>query len=65
LSFARYRRYSLGFGGEFLITAHHEQTSKPGSLKRNYGGVDITRQRNTEAINGLRAEYERLQSEDS
>ena len=45
-------------GGEFLVTAQHERTSKPGSLKCNYGGVDIQKERNTEAINRLRAEYE-------
>jgi hypothetical protein len=50
-------------GGEFVVTAQHERTSKAGSLKRNYGGVDIQKQRNTEAINRLRAEYERSRSE--
>ena len=50
-------------GGEFLVTAQHERTSKPGSMKRNYGGVDIQKQRNTTALDRLRAEYERGQSE--
>ena len=45
-------------GGEFLLTAQHERTSKPGSLKRNYGGVDIQKERNTLALNKLRLEYE-------
>jgi hypothetical protein len=46
-------------GGEFLITARHERTSKPGSMKRNYGGVDIQKRRNTKALLKLRADYER------
>jgi hypothetical protein len=50
-------------GGEFLVTAQHERTSKPGSLKRNYGGVDIQKARNTEAINRLRADYEQRRIE--
>jgi hypothetical protein len=53
----------LKVGGEFLVTARHERTSKAGSLKRNYGGVDIQKERNTEAINRLREEYERSRVE--
>ncbi|MDR3633207.1 MAG: TraR/DksA C4-type zinc finger protein [Isosphaeraceae bacterium] len=49
-------------GGEFLLTASPERTSKPGSMKRNYGGVDIQKQRNTQAINKLRAEYDEEQN---
>lgn len=48
-------------GGEFLLTANHERTSKPGSLKRNYGGVDIQKTRNTQALNKLRVEYDEEQ----
>jgi hypothetical protein len=58
-------RQIAGFGGEFFITADHERTSKPGSLKRNYGGVNINKRRNADAMNRLRAEYERRRSEDS
>jgi hypothetical protein len=50
-------------GGEFLITARHERTSKPGSLKRNYGGVDIEKHRNTKALRRLKADYERATKE--
>ena len=43
------------YGGEFLVTSSQERTSKPGSLKRNYGGVDIKKVRNSLAIEKLRA----------
>ena len=46
------------YGGEFVLTAVQERTSKPGSLKRNYGGIDTAKVRNREAIDRLRAEYE-------
>jgi hypothetical protein len=46
-------------GGEFLVTASHERTSKRGSLKRNYGGVNIEKTRNTQALRKLRELYER------
>jgi hypothetical protein len=49
------------YGGEFLVTARQERTSKPGSLKRNYGGVDIMKVRNERAIARLRADHERGQ----
>jgi hypothetical protein len=50
-----------GFGGEFILSATQERTSKPGSMKRNYGGVDIRKTRNHLAIEKLRAEYERAE----
>jgi hypothetical protein len=46
------------YGGEFVITATQERTSKPGSLKRNYGGVSTTSTRNTAAVEKLRQEWE-------
>lgn len=46
------------YGGEFILTAVQERTSKPGSLKRNYGGIDTAKVRNHEAIHKLRADYE-------
>jgi hypothetical protein len=49
----------LKFGGEFLTSFHQERTSKPGSLKINYGGVTMTKKRNYEGLKKLRAEYER------
>jgi hypothetical protein len=45
------------FGGEFVTIATQERTSKPGSLKRNYGGVSTTRRRNLEAIEKLKDAY--------
>lgn len=46
------------FGGEFVVTASQERTSKQGSLKHNYGGVSTSRTRNHEAIARLREAYE-------
>src|SRR5438067_13682835 len=46
------------YGGEFKISATQERTSKPGSLKRNYGGISTTSTRNTSAVERLRQEYE-------
>lgn len=47
------------FGGEFKITAEQERTSKASSLKINYGGIATSKTRNYEAIEKLRAVYER------
>lgn len=47
------------YGGEFSLTAVQERTSKPGSLKRNYGGIETAKVRNQVAIDKLRADYER------
>jgi len=44
------------FGGEFIVTAEQERTSKAGSLKLNYGGVSTARVRNLQAIQQLRDE---------
>ena len=49
------------FGGEFIMTASQERTSKQGSLKLNYGGVSTTNVRNEDALNRLLDEYERQQ----
>ena len=46
------------YGGEFRISATQERTSKQGSLKRNYGGVETKSTRNAAAINKLRQDYE-------
>lgn len=45
------------FGGEFITKAVQERTSKSGSLKLNYGGIETTRQRNHAAIERLKDEY--------
>ena len=46
------------FGGEFIVTATQERTSKQGSLKRNYGGVTTSSERNHQALEKLKDEYE-------
>lgn len=46
------------FGGEFIITATQERTSKAGSLKRNYGSVSTSKTRNYQALERLRDEWE-------
>lgn len=45
------------YGGEFVVTAEQERTSKPGSLKLNYGGVSTSKNRNVEAVQRLRDDY--------
>lgn len=45
------------YGGEFTTTAEQERTSKPGSLKINYGGVTTKKTRNVEAVQRLRDDY--------
>ena len=46
------------YGGEFIISASQERTSKQGSLKHNYGGVSTSKQRNDKAIEQLRNDYQ-------
>jgi hypothetical protein len=45
------------YGGEFLMSAVQERTSKAGSLKLNYGGITTTRTRNDEAMRRLKDEH--------
>jgi hypothetical protein len=45
------------YGGEFLMQAVQERTSKAGSLKLNYGGITTTRTRNVEAMQKLKDAY--------
>lgn len=45
------------YGGEFIVTAEQERTSKAGSLKLNYGGVSTSQRRNDDAIQKLRDDY--------
>lgn len=45
-------------GGEFIRVSSTERTSKPGSLKRNYGGVNTTTKRNQQAIEKLKDEFD-------
>lgn len=51
------------YGGEFIVTAIQERTSKVGSLKRNYGGVTPSRKRNYQALESLRQDYENEQEQ--
>jgi hypothetical protein len=46
------------YGGEFKVIVAQERTSKAGSLKRNYGGVNTSKRRNHEALERLKDEYE-------
>jgi hypothetical protein len=34
---------SQEMGGEFILVLSHEKTSKAGSLKKNFGGVNVRR----------------------
>lgn len=44
-------------GGEFTITYTRERLGKPGSLKKNYGGVTPHKLRNRTAMAKLRQEH--------
>lgn len=46
------------FGGEFLVSFSQERISKPGSLKRNYGGITPSKSLNHEGIARLRDAYQ-------
>ena len=46
------------YGGEFRLSARQERTSKPGSLKRNYGSVSTRKIRNNLAVQRLRESYQ-------
>jgi hypothetical protein len=48
----------LKFGGEFIVTATQERTSKTGSLKLNYGSVTTSKTRNQKALDKLRDEFD-------
>jgi hypothetical protein len=49
------------YGGEFIVTAAQERTSKAGSLKHNYGSVTTSKTRNHAALERLRDAYEQAQ----
>lgn len=53
----------LKYGGEFIMTGTTETTSKQGSLKKNYGGVNVTRTRNNTAIEKLQIDFDALTGE--
>jgi hypothetical protein len=52
------------YGGEFTMTMRQESLGKPGSLKKNYGGVNVRKTRNLAGLERLRAEYEGLVQEE-
>ena len=55
---AKHARVIEKFGGEFKMFANQERTSKAGSLKKNYGGVETYRRRNKKAMQALRQAYQ-------
>lgn len=58
---AKHGREIAEYGGEFVVTAARDRTSKQGSLKLNYGGISTSKSRNMPAIERLRDEFERQQ----
>jgi hypothetical protein len=44
-------------GGEFRLSSSVESTGKVGSLKKNYGGVNVSKTRNYDAVEKLRKKY--------
>jgi len=58
---AKHGREIAEYGGEFIMSATQERTSKQGSLKLNYGGITTSRTRNAKAMNELRDAYESQQ----
>jgi hypothetical protein len=46
------------FGGEFTLTGVQGNIGKIGSLKKNYGDVDVFRERNLEGIEKLKQQYD-------
>lgn len=47
------------YGGEYTLSGSYETTSKQGSLKLNYGGINVTKTKNTDAIEKLHRDYEK------
>jgi len=47
------------YGGEFLLSTKTEVISKQGSLKKNYGGISTSQQRNTKAMQKLLDDHRR------
>ena len=46
------------YGGEFKLEARQERTSKQGSLKLNYGGIETSKRRNSEAVERLKEDQD-------
>ena len=45
------------YGGEFVLSAEQEKTSKKSSMKVNYGGISTTSRRNNIALEQLKEDY--------
>jgi hypothetical protein len=51
------------YGGEFTVTGTLERTSKPGSIKQNFGGVSTEKKRNVEGLRKLAEAFDREHSQ--
>jgi hypothetical protein len=51
-------RKAQKFGGEFILRGVQCNIGKTGSLKRNYGDVEVYRRRNHSCIQKLKQEYD-------
>ncbi|MFN4261278.1 MAG: TraR/DksA family transcriptional regulator [Gemmataceae bacterium] len=58
---AEHARQIAKFGGEFIVTTRPISLGKSGSLKKNYGDVNVHKRRNHEALAKLREEVEQKQ----
>lgn len=54
---AQHGREIQDLGGEFILSATQEKTSKKTSLKVNYGGITTTSTRNQYAMDELREKF--------
>jgi hypothetical protein len=45
-------------GGEFILTSRRVSLGKTGSLKKNYGDVNVRKHRNVEGLEKLKQEWE-------
>jgi hypothetical protein len=59
---ADHARQIQKYGGEFIVTASQERTSKSGSPKHNYGGVTTSKSRNHGVLEKLRDDWEQTNS---
>jgi hypothetical protein len=48
------------YGGEFKLTGIMGNIGKAGSLKKNYGDVDVKKSKNRDAIEKLKKEQEQI-----
>jgi hypothetical protein len=51
------------YGGEFITVGEQERTNKAGSLKRNYGAVTTSKQRNQRAVDRLKEAFQDSRNE--